>query len=110
MTRLSGVSIGSMLLILALVLVACGQATAPASEPTEAPPAATTESAGDEEDEEVSDDQIREPVGHVETFWNSFDWADLTTAEQEAWGVLGWDEESWDEEINIPPLRRSRLG
>ncbi|NJN66201.1 MAG: hypothetical protein HC884_05555 [Chloroflexaceae bacterium] len=54
------------------------------------------------EADEVGDDQIREPEGDPDAFWDSFDWAELTTAEQEAWGVLGWDEESWDEETTTP--------
>lgn len=56
----------------------------------------------DEEGAEVGDTEIRVPEGDIEEFWNGFDWADLTPAEQEAWSALGWDEESWDEETNIP--------
>jgi hypothetical protein len=81
--------IGSMI-VLSLVLVACGQANAPVA-PTNTPVSETS-----------SDAQIRAPQGDIEAFWDSFDWAELTMAEQEAWGVLGWDETSWDEETSIP--------
>jgi hypothetical protein len=50
----------------------------------------------------VGDEEIRTPEGDIDAFWDSFDWADLTNAEQAAWGVLGWDETSWDEEVNVP--------
>jgi hypothetical protein len=32
----------------------------------------------------------------------------LTPAEQEAWGILGWDETSWEEETSIPASEEAR--
>ncbi|GEM_PF-2993487 len=93
MTRRMGGLIGSLLLML-MVLAACNQGTTSTEEIDVDVP--------DEAAEEVSADQIRTPEGDLEEFWNSFDWADLSAAEQEAWGVLGWDATSWDEETNIP--------
>jgi hypothetical protein len=59
--------IGSMLV---LVLMACSQADVPASVPTEA--------MVDEAADTVGDEQIRQPEGDIEKFWDSFDWAELT--------------------------------
>lgn len=81
--------IGSML-ILVLVSGACGQTATPAA-PADAP-----------ESGAASEVEIRQPEDDIEAFWDNFDWADLNSAEQEAWGVLGWDATSWDEETNIP--------
>jgi hypothetical protein len=103
--RRTGVLVSSLLvLMLALALAACGQpADTPAPEPADTPAPTAMPEEGDMGDNgEVSDDEIREPEGDIEAFWNSFDWADLTATEQEAWGVLGWDEVSWDEETTIP--------
>jgi hypothetical protein len=82
-------------------------ATPAMAEDTPAPEGAAKDmdvSSDDDEgsNKEVADDEIREPQGDIDEFWDSFDWADLTTAEQDAWAVLGWDEESWDEETSIP--------
>ena len=43
-----------------------------------------------------------------ETFWEKFYWSDLTPAEQELWGKLGWDKDSWDEKA--PPPRTEDMG
>jgi hypothetical protein len=123
--RSIGGIIGSLLLALVLV-TACGQAPiapeeddgaileegAPGTmaeedvadntfeeEAEEAPEAVEEEV---EEAAEAAEDEIREVEGEIEAFWNGFDWDELTTAEQEAWSTLGWDAESWDEEVNIP--------
>lgn len=47
----------------------------------------------------ASTPQVRQPAAgaDLETFWNDFDWADLTETEQTLWGQLGWDEISWDQ-------------
>ncbi|MDY6991713.1 MAG: DUF1566 domain-containing protein, partial [Pseudomonadota bacterium] len=46
----------------------------------------------------ASTPQVRQPAAgeDLETFWNGFDWADLTDTERSLWGQLGWDETSWD--------------
>ena len=68
------------------------------AEPTvEAEEDAESTTEDEEESSEVSDEEIRQPPTSINEFWNGFDWADLTAAEQEALSVLGWDEESWDE-------------
>ncbi len=45
---------------------------------------------------------VRVPEGEVEIFWSEQDWADLNSAEQALWGVLGWTEASWMEEEPAP--------
>lgn len=45
---------------------------------------------------------VRQPEGDVETFWDSFDWAELNPAEQATWAVLGWDEASWTGDAGEP--------
>jgi hypothetical protein len=39
---------------------------------------------------------IRQPEGDVETFWDSFDWAELNAAEQAAPAQLGYTQPYWD--------------
>jgi hypothetical protein len=48
--------------------------------------------------------EVRQPEtgGELEEFWDSFDWAELTPAEQALWGILGWDEASWQGEAEEP--------
>jgi len=46
--------------------------------------------------------EIREPEGNVEDFWNAQEWTTLTPAEQALWEKLGWSQASWDEEIEAP--------
>ncbi len=100
-----------LLVLLLLVLGACGQPSVPASVPTNTPEAAetpteeeTAETPTEEEAPAAADDEIRTPEGDIEEFWNSFAWEELTAAEQEAWGVLGWEATSWDEETTNPRL------
>lgn len=45
---------------------------------------------------------IRQVTGDPNEFWDEFDWADLSSAEQELWGKLGWNAASWDEETDPP--------
>ena len=42
----------------------------------------------------------RQPVGNVNTFWEQFDWDEFNAAEQRLWGILGWNEASWDGDAN----------
>ncbi len=48
-------------------------------------------------DEQDTSD-VRQPAEgqDLEAFWNQFDWSELNSAEKALWGVLGWDEASWD--------------
>jgi hypothetical protein len=50
------------------------------------------------------DTEVRQPEAgeDLEAFWDAFDWSDLTSAEQELWGTLGWDEASWQGEADEP--------
>ena len=47
-------------------------------------------------------DTVRVPPGDPTAFWDEMGWNDLTKAEQELWGVLGWTEASWEEEEKPP--------
>jgi hypothetical protein len=38
---------------------------------------------------------LRQPKGNPETFWIKFKWSDFTPKEQELWGKLGWNKDSW---------------
>ena len=51
---------------------------------------------------ELSDSTVRVPPGDPTEFWDEFGWADMTKAEQALWGVLGWDEDSWEGEAKAP--------
>lgn len=53
---------------------------------------------------QTSSPEIRQPAAgeELEAFWDEFDWDELTPAEQELWGVLGWNQVSWDEEAEKP--------
>jgi hypothetical protein len=48
--------------------------------------------------------KVRQPDAgeELEAFWDAFDWSELNTTEQELWGVLGWDEASWQGEAEEP--------
>jgi hypothetical protein len=45
---------------------------------------------------------IREVTGDPGDTWDDLSWTDLNSKEQEAWGILGWDEDSWEEETDPP--------
>lgn len=45
---------------------------------------------------------VRQPEGDVNSFWDQYDWADLTADEQALWETLGWDEASWQGETEAP--------
>ncbi len=51
---------------------------------------------------ELSDSTVRVPPGDPTKFWDEFGWADMTKAEHALWAVLGWTEESWEEEAKPP--------
>ncbi len=51
---------------------------------------------------DASDVRQPEEGESLEAFWDAFDWSELTPAEQELWGVLGWDETSWQGEADEP--------
>ncbi|MFP4345495.1 MAG: hypothetical protein ACLFU8_12440 [Anaerolineales bacterium] len=51
---------------------------------------------------DASDVRVPKAAEDLEAFWDAFDWSDLTTAEQELWGVLGWNEASWQGEADEP--------
>ncbi len=49
---------------------------------------------------------IRKPKGDIDDFWDEFDWDDLSAEEQKAFAVLGWDQKSWDNDINVPAANK----
>jgi len=51
---------------------------------------------------ELTDDTIREPPAKINAFWDQFDWADMTKAEQDAWAVLGWNADRWAGDAKQP--------
>jgi hypothetical protein len=63
-----------------------------------------TNQAGKTTEAELTDSTVRVPPGDGDPspFWEEFGWADMTKAEQALWGVLGWTEESWEEEAKPP--------
>ena len=84
MSKLSGVMYLSTILLIGMgLLLGCGTPSSP-----------------DEQDMS----EVRHPVESedLEAFWDEFDWTDLTPAEQALWGVLGWDEASWQGEADEP--------
>lgn len=52
--------------------------------------------------QDLAPDQIRVPVGDVNTFWNNMVYADLTPAERKAWAVLGWNAQNWEATTDVP--------
>jgi hypothetical protein len=58
----------------------------------------------EDDDEGLKDTDIRQPGNDedVDAFWDQFNWDELTTAEQDLWGILGWDEASWQGEADEP--------
>ncbi len=61
-----------------------------------------TSTGGNAADAELSDTTVRTPPADPTKFWDEFGWSDMTKAEQDLWGVLGWTEESWEEEAKAP--------
>jgi hypothetical protein len=54
-------------------------------------------------DENIWDEsRPRSKVEIVEAFWNGLEWDELSPAEQNLWGVLGWDAKSWSGESDDP--------
>lgn len=51
---------------------------------------------------ELTDSTIRVPPGDPTKFWDAFGWAEMTKAEQDAWGVLGWNEAAWEGDAKNP--------
>jgi len=51
---------------------------------------------------ELTDDTVRTPTGSINDFWDGFGWVDMTKAEQELWGVLGWNEDRWEGDAKNP--------
>ena len=49
---------------------------------------------------ELSDDTVRSDAA----LWNAdeLDWADMSKAEQELWGALGWNEKKWSGDSKAP--------
>ncbi|HLO48376.1 MAG TPA: hypothetical protein VK211_08155 [Kamptonema sp.] len=45
---------------------------------------------------------IRDVQGDPSSVWDELSWTDMNSAEQKRWTVLGWDEDSWEEETDPP--------
>ena len=45
---------------------------------------------------------VRVPPADPTEFWDAQGWEDMSKAEQDLWGVLGWTEEAWNEEAKPP--------
>lgn len=43
-------------------------------------------------------DKVRTDIA----YWEECGWTDMTAAEQELWGKLGWNEDSWEGEAKQP--------
>jgi hypothetical protein len=46
---------------------------------------------------------VRKPTGDVDEFWDEFDWDDLSEVEQKLWAIVGWDQETWDDDEGEVP-------
>ena len=53
---------------------------------------------------------VRQPTGNPETFWRKLNWSDLTPAEQNLWGKLGWGKDSWAGKAPPPPTEDLEWG
>jgi hypothetical protein len=45
---------------------------------------------------------IREVDRNPSNTWDEESWINMSQEEQELWGILGWDEDSWEEETDPP--------
>ncbi len=45
---------------------------------------------------------IRKVTGDPGLVWDDLSWTDMNSSEQKLWGVLGWDESSWEEDTDPP--------
>jgi len=64
-------------------------------------------SPGEQDTQDTSD--VRQPAAgqDPDAFWNTFYWSELNSAEQALWGVLGWNEASW-QGISQEPASESK--
>ena len=45
---------------------------------------------------------IRDVQGDPNGVWDDLSWTDLSSAEQDLWGKLGWNESNWEGETDPP--------
>jgi hypothetical protein len=45
---------------------------------------------------------IRDVEGDPSSAWDDLNWTEINSAEQKLWMVLGWDEDSWQEDTDPP--------
>lgn len=45
---------------------------------------------------------IRAVNGDPSAAWEDVSWSEMNPAEQGLWGILGWDESSWEEDTDPP--------
>ena len=48
-------------------------------------------------------DGIRQIIGYPGDTWDALNWDTFSKEEKEAWGILGWNRASWEEETSAPP-------
>ena len=62
-----------------------------------------TPSAGPTGQEQITS-AVHQPQGDedLNTFWDEFNWTDFTPTEQTLWQTLGWNETTWQDEVNEP--------
>ena len=45
---------------------------------------------------------VRKPKGDIDSFWDKFDWDELSPSEQALFVILGWNQETWDDGDDVP--------
>ncbi|TAD79609.1 MAG: hypothetical protein EA001_03960 [Oscillatoriales cyanobacterium] len=53
---------------------------------------------------------VRSVDGDPNGAWEDVSWADMSSEEQELWGIVGWDADSWEEETDPPEADDSDWG
>lgn len=59
-------------------------------------------SSQDTKSAEAGASDVRVPPGDPTAFWDALGWDEMSKAEQDQWGVLGWDADSWAGDARPP--------
>jgi len=46
--------------------------------------------------------EVRKPKGDIDSFWDKFEWDELSPSEQTLFAILGWDQKTWDGDDDVP--------